>query len=145
MLVQVGLERKSLVASFALEMLERGMSLHVRPQVGAVRESFSAVCTSKGLLARVRPHVALQEPGPAERLATDVTLVLEVVGEQVHGHRRHGHVHLTTGRALLGQLAVQAPVSLLVPAQVGRRGVCFPALVARMPLDGPGTADNFPP
>ena len=63
----------------------------------------------------------------------------------MHGHGWHGHVHLTTGRALLGQLAVKTSVSLFVPAQVGRRRVCFPTLVARMTLDGPRTADNFPP
>jgi len=41
-------------------MLKRGVGLHVRPQVGAVGERFPTVCTSKGLLARVRAHVALQ-------------------------------------------------------------------------------------
>lgn len=76
MLVQVGLKRESLVASFAFKMLERRMSLHVCPKIGAICERFSAVCTSKGLLARVGPHVALQEPRPAERFATDVALVL---------------------------------------------------------------------
>lgn len=32
-----------------------------------------------------------------------------------------------------------------MPAQVGRRGVGFAALVAGVPLDGPGAADGFPP
>ncbi len=59
MLVQVGLERERFVASLAFEMLKRGVGLHVRPQVGTVGERFSTVCTSKGLLARVRAHVAL--------------------------------------------------------------------------------------
>jgi len=71
--------------------------------------------------------------------------VLEVVSEQVHGHGGHGHVHLTAGRTFLRQLAVQRAVCLFVPAQVGRRGVGFAALVAGVPLDGPGTADSFPP
>lgn len=52
-LIQVGLESEGLVAPFAFEMLESGVSLHMRAQVGAVCERFSAVCTPKGLLARV--------------------------------------------------------------------------------------------
>lgn len=53
MLIQVGLESEGLVAPFAFEMLESGVSLHMRTQVGAVGESFSAVCAPKGLLTRV--------------------------------------------------------------------------------------------
>lgn len=60
MLVQVGLERESFVASLAFVMLERRVRLHVRPQVGAVGKRFSTVCTSKWLLTRVRAHVTLQ-------------------------------------------------------------------------------------
>ena len=145
MLVQVTLEREGLVAAFTLEVFEGRVGLHVRAQVRAVGEGLAAVGASERLLARVRAHVALQEPGPTERLPAHVTLVLEVVSEQVHGHGGHGHVHLPAGRTFLCQLAVQRAVCLFVPAQVGRRGVGFAALVAGVPLDGPGTAYSFPP
>lgn len=145
MLVQVTLESEGLVAAFALEVLEGRVGLHVSAQVGAVGEGLAAVGASERLLARVGAHVALQEPRPAERFAAHFALVLEVVREQVHGHGGHGHVHLPTGGALLGQLAVQRAVCLFVPAQVGRGGVGFAALVAGVPLDGPGAAEGFPP
>lgn len=66
------------------------------------------------------------------------------MGKQVHGHGWHGHVHFPTCRALFGHLAVQAPVRLFVPAQVGRRCVGFATFVARVPLEGPRAADHFP-
>lgn len=88
------------------------------------------MCAGEGLLTRVRAHVTLQEPRAAEGLAAHVTLVLEVVGEDVHGQRGHGHVHFVTGGTLAGHLAVQAAVRLLVSAEVGGCGVRLPALVA---------------
>ena len=146
MLVQVTLERKRLVAAFTLVVLEGRVRLHVGAQVRAVSERFATVRTAERLLARVRAHVALQQPRPAERLAAHVALVLEVVGQQVHGHRRHGNVDFPTCGALLGHLAVYAPVRLLVPAQVGGRGVGFAALAAGVPLGGaPGVRCGFPP
>lgn len=66
------------------------------------------------------------------------------MSEQVHGHGGHGHVHLPAGRAFLCQLAVQRAMRLFVPAQVGRRGIGFAALVTGVPLDGPGAAESFP-
>lgn len=88
------------------------------------------MCAGEGLLTRVRAHVTLQEPRAAEGLAAHVTLVLEVVGEDVHGQRWHGHIHFVTGGTLAGHLAVQAAVRLLVSAEVGGCGVRLPALVA---------------
>lgn len=88
------------------------------------------MCAGEGLLTRVRAHVTLQEPRAAEGLAAHVTLVLEVVGEDVHGQRGHGHIHFVTGGTLAGHLAVQAAVRLLVSAEVGGCGVRLPALVA---------------
>lgn len=51
-------------------------------------------------------------------------------------HRECGHadVDFVTVGTLLGQLAVQTPMGLLVPGQVGRGGVVFAALVARVSL-----------
>lgn len=88
------------------------------------------MCAGKGLLPRVRAHVTLEEPRAAEGLAAHLALVLEVVGEDVHGQRRHGHVHFVTGGTLAGHLAVQAAVCLLVSAEVGGGGVRLAALVA---------------
>lgn len=144
-LVQVRLESEGLVAAFALEVLEGRVGLHVGSQVGPVGERLPAVGAAERLLPRVGPHVALKEPGPAEGLPAHVALVLEVVGEEVHGHGGHRHVHLPAGRTLLGHLAVQRAVGLLVAAQVGRRGVGFAALVAGVPLDGARTPQRFPP
>lgn len=71
--------------------------------------------------------------------------MLEVVGQQMHGHSRHGDVNLPAGGTLLGHFAVHTAVRLLVSAQVGRRGICFSTLIARVPLKGPGAADGFSP
>lgn len=50
----------------------------------------------------------------------------------MHGQRWHGHVRLVAGGTLPGLLAVQAPVSLLVSAQIGRCGVRLAALAANV-------------
>lgn len=88
------------------------------------------MCAGKGLLPCVRAHVTLKEPRATEGLAAHIALVLEVVGEDVHGQRRHGHIHFITGGTLAGHLAVQAAVRLLVSAEVGGGGVRLAALVA---------------
>lgn len=144
MLVQVTLEREGLVAAFALEVLEGRVGLHVSTQVGAVCKGLAAVGASEWLLPSVRAHVALQKPGSTEGFPAYITLVLEVMREQMHGHGGHRHIHLPTGGTFLCQFAVQRAMRLFVPAQVGRRGVGFAALVAGVPLDAPGAADGFP-
>jgi hypothetical protein len=132
-LVEIRLEREALLAALALEVLEGGVRLHVRAQVGAVCKGLAAVRTAEGFLARVRAHMALQQPGPGEGFAAHAALVAQIVREQVHSHGRHGHVHLATRWATPCQLAVQAAVRLLVAAQVRRRGVSFATLSARVP------------
>ena len=47
----------------------------------------------------------------------------------MHAQSWHAHVDLPTVRALLGQLAVQTAMCLLVSRQVRRRSVGFSALV----------------
>lgn len=54
------------------------------------------------------------------------------MGQDVHGQRRHGHIDLTACRALAGHLAVQAPMSLLVAAQVRWCGIGLATLIARV-------------
>lgn len=81
MLIQVTLEGERLVTPFALVVLEGGVRLHVSTQVRPVGKRFPTVRTPEWLLARVRAHVALQQPRAAERFAAHVAFVLEVVGQ----------------------------------------------------------------
>lgn len=142
--VEVGLEGEGLVALLATVVLERRVGLHVGTQVGAVSKGLPAVGTPKGLLPGVRAHVSLQQPRPAEGLAAHGTLVFEVVGQQVHRQRRHGDVGLAARRALARQLAIQAAVRLLVPAEVGGGGVGLAAFGAGVAV-GPPARTLGPP
>ena len=114
MFIQVGLERKRLIALVTDETLHGRVSLDVGPEVGAIGERLAAVGAAVGLLARVRAQVALQQPRPRERLAADVALVRQLVRQHVHRQRRHADVGLAAGDALLGALRVDAAVGLLV-------------------------------
>ena len=118
MLVQVGLECKGLVASLALEVLESRMSLHVCPKIRTISKTFAAVGTTIGFIATVRPHVALQEPGPGKGFSTYVTFVAQVVSQDVHGQSRHGDVTFTTDMAFLGIAGIKTPMCLLVSRQI---------------------------
>lgn len=118
MLVEVGLERKRLMAPSTLEVLICRMGLHVCTQVAAICKCLATVCASIGFLAGVRAQVALQQPRPREQLAADSARVVQFVGQQVHGQRWHTDVGLATGDTLLGRLRVEAAVGLLVPRKV---------------------------
>lgn len=74
--------------------------------------------------------MTLKQPRPAEGFVAHLALVLEVVGEDVHGQSWHGYVHFTTGGTLASHLAVQAAMRLLVSAEVGGGGVRLAALIA---------------
>ena len=56
--------------------------------------------------------MSLQEPGPGESFATDVTFVTEVVSENVHGKSWGADIHLVTNVARLGVLLGESFVSL---------------------------------
>ena len=58
----------------------------------------------------------------------------EIVGEEMHGQRRHRDVHFVAMRTLLGAIRVQVAMSLFVARQVGGRGVAFATFVARVSL-----------
>lgn len=58
--------------------------------------------------------MTLEKPGPGESFATKLTLVVEVVGEDVHGEGGHADIHLAADVTLLGVGRVEAPVSLSV-------------------------------
>jgi hypothetical protein len=62
--------------------------------------------------------VPLEQPRSGERLPADVASMVEVVGEDVHGERGHGDVHLVADVTLLGTAGIETPVRLLVPRQV---------------------------
>ena len=76
--------------------------------------------------------MALQQPGPGESFTTELTLVVEVVGEDVHGEGRHADVHLVADVALLSVVGVQAPVGLSVPGEVTASGVVLPTVGTRV-------------
>lgn len=93
----------------------------------------------KWFFSCMRSHVPLQKPWPAEGFATHMTFVLEVMGENMHGQRRHGHVDLVAGGTFACHLAVEATVSLLVSAQIGGGGVGLSTLIAG--VSGSSVAD----
>ena len=78
------------------------------------------------------PEVALQQPRPGESFATKLALVVEVVGQDVHGEGGHADVHLAADVTLLGVGRVQAAVSLSVSAQVTAGRVMLPTVSARV-------------
>ena len=102
MFVEIGLECKGFIASFAVEVLESRMGLHVSAKVGSVGKGLATVGATVGLVPRVAAHVTLQQPGPRESLSTDITLVVEVMSEDVHAEGGHADVHLVADLALLG-------------------------------------------
>lgn len=115
MFVQIRFKSKCLVTPLALKILCRGVSLHVGPQVASVRKGFHTNRTGVRLVSRVRSFMALEKPGPGEGLATNVALMLEAVGEDVHGQGRHAYVQLVANVALLCAAGIQTTVGLLVP------------------------------
>lgn len=56
----------------------------MRAQIRAVGESAMAMIAAEGLLARVRPDVALQKPRPGESLAAEMALAGQRVGSDMH-------------------------------------------------------------
>jgi len=132
-LVEVRLEGERFPAPVARVVLVARVRHHVRAQVGPVRERFAALRARVRFLAGVRPQVALQQPRPAEHFAAHAARVRQLMREQVHGQRGHAHVRFAARVAPFRGLRVEAPVRLLVPGQVRRRGVVFAAVRARVP------------
>jgi len=101
-LVQIALQRKGLVTPLAVEVFESRMGLHVSSQVGTVCKGFATMGATVGFVPRVAAHVTLQQPRPGESLSTDITLVVEVMSEDMHAEGGHADVHLVADLALLG-------------------------------------------
>ena len=74
--------------------------------------------------------MALQQPRAGESFPTELALVVEVVGEDVHGQGRHTDVHLVTDVALFSIVRVQAPVCLPVSGEVTAGGVVLATVSA---------------
>jgi len=104
--VEIGLQGEGLVTSLAVEVLESRMGLHVSSKIGPVSKRFTTVGTAVGLVSSVGSHVSLQQPGTTEGFPAHLALVVEVVGEDVHGQGGHADVHLVTDVALLGVVGV---------------------------------------
>ena len=81
-------------------------------------------------VSRVRAHVSLQQPGPRKGLATELTLMVQVVSENVHRQGGHADIHLVTDVALLGIVAVQTPVRLTVSRKVAASRIMFSTVTA---------------
>ena len=103
----------------------------MRPEVGSVGKLFAALAAAERFLPGVGSHVSLQQPGPGEAFAAHITLVAEVVGENVHGQGGRAHVHLLADGARLGVLGGQRLVGLLVSGKVAPSCKCLRAQVAR--------------
>lgn len=56
----------------------------MRSQVGSVCKLFTTMSAAVWFLPGVRSHVTLQEPGTGESFVTNVALVGQVMGQNVH-------------------------------------------------------------
>ncbi len=114
----------------ALVLLDIAVRLHVGAQVGAIGERPRAHITLERLLARVRSHMALQQPRPAEALATDFALAGQGVRANVHLERAQRRVRLLAvlAREALGDLSTA--VELLVLGQAAKCRVALAASIA---------------
>ena len=124
---------EGLGAVTAAVLLDVRVGLQVRPQVGPVGEGASAVGAGEGLLARVRPEVALQQPGPGEGLAAHAALARQGVRPDVHLERAQGHVGLVAVLAAELLLDLRGAVELLVLGQPREGGVALAARLALVP------------
>ena len=59
-----------------------------------VSKRFTTMSTAIRLVSSVRSHMSLQKPGTGESFATNVALVRQVVGQNVHGQGWHADIHL---------------------------------------------------
>ena len=84
------------------------------PQIGLVCKAPGTEGAGEGLLPCVGSHMSLEQPGPGETLATDVTLAGEGVGPDVHLQGREGSVTFVAVLAAEVLLDLVCTVELLV-------------------------------
>ena len=135
--------RERLGAAVAGVLLELGVRLQVRAQVGPVGEGSAALRTGERAFARVRAKMSLEQPRPRERLAAQLAPTRQRVCPDVHLQRAGGRVRfvalrttlvlrlrrlprLTSAARLLLQLLLQRPaVELAVLRQSAHRRVAL--------------------
>lgn len=105
-----GHSREGFEATFAGVFLDLRVGLQMGPQVGPVGEGSMALVALEGLLARVRPDVALKQPRSAEGLAADFALARQCVRSDVHLEGSHGGVLLAA--VLAAEVVVLVPDNL---------------------------------
>jgi len=86
--------RERLGAAVARVLLELGVRLQVRAQVGPVGERAPALRAGERPLAGVRARVALQQPRPREGLAAQLAAARQRVRPDVHLERAERRVRL---------------------------------------------------
>lgn len=133
MLEQQGHAREGAAAGLAAVLLDVRVRLQVGPQVGAVGERSAAVRAGERLLARVRPDVSLQQPGPREGLAAQLALAGERVRADVHLERAQRRVVLLAVLARKGLARGRRAVELPVLGEAAVGGVAATAAGARVP------------
>ena len=114
MLVQEAHPGEGLLTARTGVLLGLQVRLEVGPQVGLVRKAPGAVSAREGLLTRVGPYVALEQPRPGEALAADVALAGQGVGPDVHLEGGEGRVALVAVLAAEVLLDLVCTVELLV-------------------------------
>jgi len=129
---QVGLEGESFETARAAEPLGAGVGLYVCSQVGTVGECLTTQSAGEGFLSGMGSLMSAKKPRPRERLVARRAAILEVVGEEVHGQRRHRDIDLATVRTRPGVFPVDAAVGLFVTGQIRRRGVASVTFITRV-------------
>jgi len=86
--------RERLGAAVAGVLLELGVRLQVRAQVGPVGEGSAALRTGERAFARVRAKMSLEQPRPRERLAAQLAPTRQRVCPDVHLQRAERGVRL---------------------------------------------------
>lgn len=124
--------REGLAAARTRIFFDVGVGLQVGPQVRAVGEGPVAVGTRERFFAGVGADVALQQPGPRERLAAHRALAGQRVGANVHleGAQRHVHLLAVLARERFSGAFAGGAVKLAVLRQPGKGRVAFAAVRA---------------
>ncbi|MPC41810.1 hypothetical protein E2C01_035415 [Portunus trituberculatus] len=118
-------------------LLDIRVGLEVGPQVAAVREATVTLRALEGLLPRVGPDVSLQQPGPRESLATELTLAGQRVRADVHLEGSKARVHLLAVLACERPPGVLEAVELSVLGKPSHGGVAAAAVWTSEALPAP--------
>lgn len=101
-LIKVRFQSERPITAIAFKLFEWRVSLHMRPKIRTIGESFVALRTHERSLSRMRPHMSLKKPRSAESLPTHIALVMKLVCQNMHSQRRHRHIRLSAVLTALG-------------------------------------------